>query len=92
MPAPSSGEAPHPTIPKQRPAAEPPTAGRRCTHPPDTGRSKTDLAIEAAIGALIAKAPPLSGESRARLAELLSAGTQSPARGGSARPVRRPAT
>ncbi|MGH2600581.1 MAG: hypothetical protein ACRDJ9_14510 [Dehalococcoidia bacterium] len=63
MPAPDSGQAPHPAVP----------ARRRRTRPPTTGKSKTDLAIDTAIDALIAKAPPLSAESRARLAELLSA-------------------
>jgi len=38
-------------------------------------KTATDLAIDAAIAALIADAPPLSAESRARLAELLSAGS-----------------
>lgn len=35
--------------------------------------SKTDLAIEAAIKALVETAPPLSQETRERLADLLSA-------------------
>ncbi len=41
--------------------------------PPDPPPSKTDLAIEAAIRVLVESAPPLSQETRERLADLLSA-------------------
>jgi len=73
MPAPDSGQDPQPGIPAPRRPTETASAGQRRTRPPSTGKSKTDLAIEAAIEGLIAKAPPLSEETRARLAELLSA-------------------
>lgn len=76
MPAPDSGQAPHPPTSPHNTA--PPSHLRRggaAPRPSSALKSKTDLAIETAIDVLIAEAPPLSAESRARLAELLSAGT-----------------
>ncbi len=60
--------------------ASPAPPGPRATAPaprggpekPQPGRSKTDRAIDAAINALIADAPPLSEQTRARLTELFS--------------------
>ncbi|GAA0731467.1 hypothetical protein GCM10010199_47930 [Dactylosporangium roseum] len=50
--------------------ADPPTNDTKVSEPPP---SKTDLAIEAAIKALVESAPPLSPETRERPADLLSA-------------------
>lgn len=83
MPAPrekrtAGSPATHRPLPRQRkppdqetPQPDEPRAAGRPDRP-RPGRSKTDRAIEAAIAALVADAPPLSEATRARLAELFS--------------------
>jgi hypothetical protein len=58
-------------IPRQRRPPDPETLQEATGNPP-TKKTKTDLAIEEAAARLVADAPPLSPQTRARLAELLS--------------------